>query len=185
MHKLHLIYNPNQVIEAIIERTLKKQNVLFKYDRMGLVILGQPIPELQLSKITAELGEYNIEIAKQDDANLIEQIKNCLKMVINDSEERKKKISVVLSEKLDLKYAFLSKHFVNETYTTIEKFYLMLKIEKAKELLLKKDVTVAEVALDLDYSSTSHLSRQFKNVTGLSVSQYLKLIEFRRANYKL
>ena len=180
MQKLNFIFDPEKVFQNIIGDILTKHGVLFKHSEMGQVLIGQDIPEKTLSKISKDLSNYEIEVLGQEDTNLVEKIKNCLKMMINDSSTRKKKVSSVLADKLNLKYSFLSKHFTTETFTTIEKFYLTLKVEKAKELLMRESTTVSDVALRLDYSSTSHLSRQFKNVTGLSISQYLKLIESRK-----
>lgn len=182
MHELNFIFDPKQLSQSIIGNVLKKHGVFFKHRDMGQVIIEEPLPNNLKKKILKDLRGYSIEIVGSDEISLVDKIKNLLRMMINDSEVRKEKISAVLSDRLDLKYSFLSKHFANATYTSIEKFYLMLKIEKAKELLMKKGATVTDVAFKLDYSSTSHLSRQFKNVTGLSISQYLKLIENRALN---
>ena len=166
----------------VIDDVLNKYDVFFEHSDIGQVFIKEPLNRVTKKKIIEDLAHYSIEIAGDEESSLVDQIKNCLRMMVNDTDVRKNKISAVLSDRLDLKYSFLSKHFANATYTSIEKFYLILKVEKAKELLMKKGATVSDVAFKLDYSSTSHLSRQFKNVTGLSISQYLKLIENRTLN---
>jgi AraC family transcriptional regulator len=55
-----------------------------------------------------------------------------------------------------------------------------LRTEKVKELILQTNLTLKEIAYNLHYSSVSHLSKQFKKVTGLSPSHFKKLKENRR-----
>ena len=77
-----------------------------------------------------------------------------------------------LSEKLGLPYEKLSKHFREQTGTTLEQYLILLKVEKAKELIAYGEHTLSEIAYILGYSSVQWLSTQFKKVTGYTVSQY-------------
>ena len=58
---------------------------------------------------------------------------------------------------------------------TIEKYFIKLKIEKAKELIQAKELNFTEISQHLDYSNMNYLSRQFKNETGLNMSAYKDL----------
>jgi AraC-like DNA-binding protein len=49
-----------------------------------------------------------------------------------------------------------------------------VRIEKVKELVLLENASLSEIAHDLSFSSVPHLSNQFKKVTGLTITQYLK-----------
>ena len=49
----------------------------------------------------------------------------------------------------------------------------MLRIEKAKELLLYSDKNITQVAEELGYNSIHHFSSQFKRVVGLSPKSYV------------
>ena len=51
----------------------------------------------------------------------------------------------------------------------------MLKIEKVKELLLYDELTLSEIAFQMNYSSVAYLSNQFKKVTGLTPSHFKQL----------
>ena len=51
----------------------------------------------------------------------------------------------------------------------------MLRIEKAKELIEYEELTFSQIAYELGFSNISHLSGQFKQVTGMSMSEYKKL----------
>jgi AraC-like DNA-binding protein len=65
---------------------------------------------------------------------------------------------------------------------TIEHFVILHKIERAKELLIYNELTLTEIAYHLHYSSVSHLSNQFKKVTGLTPSFFKKMQRRRRIN---
>jgi AraC-like DNA-binding protein len=45
---------------------------------------------------------------------------------------------------------------------------LLLKIERAT-LLLYNEMTLSEIAIQLNYSSVAHLSSQFKKITGYTL----------------
>ena len=47
-----------------------------------------------------------------------------------------------------------------------------LKIEKVKQLIQLRQYTFSEIGHLLDYSSVNHLSRQFKEITGESMTEY-------------
>jgi len=64
--------------------------------------------------------------------------------------------------------------------TTIEKFIILHKIERAKELLVYNELTLSEISDLLHYSSVSHLSTQFKKITGLTPSHFKALKNKRR-----
>ena len=58
---------------------------------------------------------------------------------------------------------------------TIEKFIIRQKVERAKELINYGELPMAEVAQQLGYSSPAHLSRQFRQVTGLTPTEFQRL----------
>jgi len=86
-----------------------------------------------------------------------------------DSIARK---SDYLVEKLGLSFQYLSKIFSAHEPITLEKFIILHKIERTKELIDSNDYTLSEIAFMMDYSSVQHLSTQFKNITGISVTEY-------------
>jgi len=64
---------------------------------------------------------------------------------------------------------------------TIEKYYILKKIERAKELLGSGKLTLSDIAFKLQYSSLSHLSNQFKKITGVAPSNFTR----RRSNRRI
>ena len=59
--------------------------------------------------------------------------------------------------------------------TTIEHYIIMHKIEKVKELIIYDELNLSEIAYKLHYSSVSHLSHQFKKITGLTPTYFKTL----------
>lgn len=85
-----------------------------------------------------------------------------------------------MSEKLNHSYTYLANFFSEVEATTIEQFIIALKIERIKELIIFEEDTLSEIAYKLHYSSVSHLSSQFKKVTGLTPTHFKSLKEKRR-----
>jgi AraC-like DNA-binding protein len=77
-------------------------------------------------------------------------------------------------------YTYLANLFSEVQGTTIEKFFINHKIEKVKELLVYDELNLKEIAFKLHYSSVSHLSSQFKKVTGLTPSHFKQIKQKRR-----
>ena len=63
---------------------------------------------------------------------------------------------------------------------TIEKYAILQRIEKVKELLMYDEMSLSEIADKIGYSSVQHLSQQFKKITGLTPSQFKQLKENKR-----
>lgn len=78
----------------------------------------------------------------------------------------------MLSEKLSMPYPALSKLFSSTEGITLEKYIVKQKIEKVKELITYKELTLSEIAYQLNYSSVAHLSNQFKKETGITPTEF-------------
>lgn len=62
--------------------------------------------------------------------------------------------------------------FKSATGQSVMEYYRGLKIEEAKRLIRETDLNFTQIADKLGYSSIHYFSRQFKNVTGTTPSQY-------------
>lgn len=139
----------------------------------AIVKTDQPIETDQIDK---RLKEYGFELIQGKHQELVEQIKTSLIQYVQDSEDSEKspKLSDFLSNKLHQNYSSLSSVFSENEETTIEKYLIHLKIERVKELLSYGEMTLSEIAYRLNYSSVAYLSNQFKQITGMSVTDYKK-----------
>jgi AraC-like DNA-binding protein len=68
-----------------------------------------------------------------------------------------------LADDLGQDYSMLSKLFFRKEGATIAHYFIAQKIERAKALLLYNEMTLSEIAIQLNYSSVAHLSSQLKN----------------------
>jgi AraC-like DNA-binding protein len=90
--------------------------------------------------------------------------------------------STYISDKLKQRYGYLSSVFSEVTYTSIENFILLQKMERAKQLISTDELTFTEIAYMLKYSSVAHFSNQFKGITGMTPSTFRRIIKKRREN---
>jgi AraC-like DNA-binding protein len=90
-------------------------------------------------------------------------------------KEKKIKLSAYLSQNLHYEYTYLSSLFSSVEGYTIENYFIQQRIEKVKELLAYDELTLSTIAFEMEYSSTAHLSTQFKQVTGLTPSHFKKV----------
>ncbi|MGB5978473.1 MAG: helix-turn-helix domain-containing protein, partial [Cyclobacteriaceae bacterium] len=79
-------------------------------------------------------------------------------------------------------YTYLANTFSEVKGITIQQFIILHKIEKVKELLIYDEMNLTEIAFKMHYSSVSHLSNQFKKITGLTPTFYKNLKEKRKGN---
>jgi AraC family transcriptional regulator len=142
---------------------------------LGNVLLDEKPNAIQAEKIAAALSDNGFELLDEKGSKIIEQIKNIVVNLIHHNIGDKKEnenYSVYISGKLKLDYNYLSALFSSIEGITIEKFIILQKIEKVKELLVYDELSLGEIAFNLGYSSVQHLSSQFKGVTGITPSQF-------------
>lgn len=169
----------NMVCRHCIESVLsvfRQMDLEVSSVRLGEVIVEAAEADIDMSKLKQLLEQNGFEILQDHELQLVEQIKTAvIKMIHHSDNLPEVKNSVYLSNELNLSYAYLSKLFSKHIHLTIEKYIILQKIERVKELLFYEERNLSEIAYSLGYSSVQHLSNQFKSVTGMSVSQFKKL----------
>lgn len=181
--KLFIKYMVSIRCKMLVKALLERLEIPYRSVDLGEVVLPEkPAPE-KLVKLKAALLEARLELMEDNKAILIEKIKNVVVEMVHYADEMPTvKNSVYISEKLHLDYTYLSNVFSETTGTTIEHFIISHKIEKAKELLLYNEMSLTEIAYNLNYSSVAHLSNQFKKITGLTPSFFKQLKQKKRNN---
>ena len=89
-------------------------------------------------------------------------------------------MSSYIVEDLKQDYSALSNLFSETEGITIEHYFIAQKIEKVKELLIYNELSLSEIAFQLNYSSVAHLSNQFKKTTGITPTQFKQLKDKKR-----
>ncbi|GAC1386232.1 MAG: hypothetical protein NVSMB45_15850 [Ginsengibacter sp.] len=140
---------------------------------LGEVEIKETISPAEKEKLNRQLQKFDFLLIEDKKARLIEKIKNeIINLIHYDAIPLNEKLSVFLAEKLLHDYTYLSNIFSEVEGITIEKYFILQKIEKVKELLKYDELSVSEIAYRLGYSSVGYLSSQFKKETGLSPSFY-------------
>lgn len=147
---------------------------------LGEVEIQETLTQKKQEQLRIALLKFGLELMDDKKAVLIEKIKNVIIEMIHYNDELPKiNFSDFLSQKLNYDYTYLSNLFSEVKGITIEHFIIMHKIERVKELLVYNELTLTEIAWKLHYSSVSHLSNQFKKITGLTPT-FFKSIKHQR-----
>ena len=120
-----------------------------------------------------ELNDLGFELIKDSYKALVEKIKIALIQQIEKGEAEV--ILSNLANDLGKNYSLLSKTFSKSEGMTLEKYLINLKIEKTKEYIQLNQHNFSEIAYSLNYKNSSHLAKQFKNFTGMSMSEFKNL----------
>ena len=177
--KIFIKFDFNAICRKVLEEKLIKYNIKYRVLAFGEVDILEKPDSAVLKEFTDELKEYGIDIIENQKSVLVQKIKDSIVEMIHNSELVNVKSSVYLADKLSYSYGYLSNLFSEVTYTSIENYIIMQKIEYAKQLIVSSDLNLTEIAFQLNYSSMAHLSTQFKNVTGITPSAFQRIIAKR------
>ncbi len=169
--------------KMVVKAAAEELNIPYSNVDLGFIEIDEKLSESVLEKFKAKLLKSGLEILDDKRSILIEKIKNVvIEMVHYADEFPKVNFSTYLSEKLGYDYTYLSNLFTEVKGTTIQEFIILHKIEKAKELIMYNEMSIADIAYTLNYSSAAHFSTQFKKVTGLTPSFFKKLKKQRETD---
>lgn len=172
-----LLHVKNMVCDRcilIVRQQMEQLNFAVDSITLGKVsIVPDPDPA-QLQQISSVLQVLGFELIDREKDQLIEQIKTQVIELVHysDLSALKESLMNILSQKLSKDYVYLSRLFSDGEGITIEKYIIQQKIEKVKELLEYGQLNLNEIAYQMGYSSSAHLSTQFKAVTGMPPSKY-------------
>jgi AraC-like DNA-binding protein len=148
----------------------------------GLVSMGevdfenQTLNKTELDQIQQAIEPLGFELISDKKQALIERVKTSLIELTNgDTVLDDFKLSDFITAQLKQDYHSLSHLFSSVEGITIEKYFIQLKVERIKELLVYDELSQSEIAWRLGYSSPAHLSAQFKQITGMTPSAFKKL----------
>lgn len=178
--KVYLKFDFNTICKKLLQEKLDEKKFKYRVLSFGEVDFLETISKADLEVLTNDLAAYGIEIIEDQKTALVQKIKDTLVEMVFSEEDIHVKSSVYLAEKLNHSYGYLSNLFSEVTYTSIENFLIMQRIERAKQLIVNNKLTLTEISYKLHYSSVAHLSTQFKNTTGITPSQFQKIITKRR-----
>lgn len=164
-----------------VDRELDKLGLGHKHIGLGEVTLERALSGDDKLRLQEALDALGFELIDDRRGRIIEGIKKeVIDLVHRRDNDIKTNLSDHLSRALGQDYGQLSKLFAEVEGTTLEKYFIAQKIERVKELLVYDELSLAEIAQLLHYSSAAYLSNQFKKVTGLTPSHFKALGQERR-----
>lgn len=165
------------VREEMVNLGLEVQKI-----KLGEVIVNGSSDTINFNALEEVLEENGFELIDDKKARAIEKVKNVVVELIHQGEGNSINVnsSDLIAERVGLDYNYLSGLFSSLESMTIERYIILQRIERVKELLVYNELTLSEIAWKIGYSSVQHLSNQFKKVTGLTPSHFKKIKEDKR-----
>ena len=167
--------------KMVVKSELEKLGLSLLSVDLGEVETTDAITSLKKEEISKHLKLFGFELIDDKKSITIDKIKTIIiDLVHHKNNDLKINLSELLSQELHQDYTTLSNLFSEVENTTIEKYFIHQKIEKVKELIVYDEHSLSEIADSLNYSSVSHLSNQFKKVTGFSPTYFKNLKSVKR-----
>ena len=150
------------------------KNISITHIALGEVMLEYEDKSYSLESLEAIFMDLGFACIKDPEVEIVEKTKVAAVELIHESLNNNSLIrnSEYISEKLQLPYDKISRVFSKVTGQKLEKVIILLKIEKAKELLCRDEYNVSEIAYMMDYSSVQYFSNQFKKTVGVTISAF-------------
>ena len=131
---------------------------------LGEVVVAGSLSDGQRAELSSALHRMGFELLRDPRQQTVDRIKTAvIEFVHYRRGAPSVNLSAYLADRIGADYSALSKLFSESAGTTIE---------RAKELLFYGEMTLAEIARELNYSSAAYLSSQFKATTGMTPTQF-------------
>jgi len=165
----------------VVKNELEKLGHQPLHITLGEALLNNEMTDSEKETLDQNLKSLGFEIIDDKKSRLIAQIKSSIIEIVHQQNgDLKSNLSDYLSHRLHHDYTYLSNLFSQVEGTTIEKYLIAQKIEKVKELLVYDELSLSEIATQMNYSSVAYLSNQFKKVTGLTPTYFKNIKENKR-----
>ena len=139
------------------------------YVELGDVELKETLEKPDLERLNKVMELHGFEIIDDRKSRVTEKVKNLIiELIYSKNNFIKTNLSEYIAQEVGNDYSYISSLFSQQESITIEHYYILQKIERVKELLVYDELNLNEIASLLHYSSASHLTRQFKKMTGLT-----------------
>lgn len=182
LHKLHVRNMVCDRCRSAVRRLLDDEGIRATYVNLGEVGLAKGLSAGQRERLAARMAEIGFELIDDKRVRTVERVKHLLQQHVQGDamQRRKEKLSIWLARDMAMEYSGLSKLFSQVEATSIERYHNLLRLERAKELLVYDELSLTEIADRLGYSSVQHLSNQFAQFVGHSPSHFKRIGSERR-----
>lgn len=166
--------------KMVVRDKLNELGIKFLSVNLGEIEIEDNVSNAKQLQLAVSLKASGLELMEDKKSQLIKKTKEVvIEMIYSMDEMPPEKFSNYLSARLGEDYTYLATLFSETEAITIAHFILLHKVERVKELIVYDKLNLTEIAWKLNYSSVSHLSQQFKKVTGLTTT-YFKMLKIKR-----
>lgn len=132
-----------------------------------------------IAELCGQLSTYSINksVSLKNEKNIYSEIKNYVKINI-----QKKLTASDVSQYFGYNRQYLSKCFKNIVGVSLKEYILQQKIEAANSFLTDTNMTVTEIALQLNFSNVCNFSRTYKQITGFTPIEYRESYDAKLIN---
>ncbi|AKD05170.1 AraC family transcriptional regulator [Pontibacter korlensis] len=179
------IYIKNMVCDRckrVVAEELQKLGYAVLQVGLGEAEIATESDDVDMEQLRDVLENNGFELLDDRKTQLIEKVKLAIIELIHQAGEQDLHINTsdYIAEKVGLDYNYISSLFSSFEGITIEKYLILQRVERVKELLVYDELSLKEIAYKLGYSSVAHLSSQFKKVTGLTPSHFKQVKSAKR-----
>jgi len=159
---------------SVVKEGITKLGFQIASISLGKLTLTKKVDDERLMVIESFLNKSGFELISNKQTRIVKQAKAVIAEVFSREikADAHMKFSSLLSEKLNMNYDSISSLFTQSEGITLEKYIITKRLEKVKELLVYTELTLTDIAYFTGFSSINHLSRQFKELTGLAPSHF-------------
>lgn len=166
----------------VLQEKLEEAGFSVQKIELGELWLSEPVDESGYRQLLSVIRNNGFDLINDENSRIVERIKQLIIQQVRSGKALEGNLSDFLSGQLHKDYQQLSRLFSAVEGKSIERYFILQKIERAKELIVYDEKSLGEIALELDYSSQQHFSRQFKKETGLSPSHFKEIKENKRTS---
>ena len=162
----------------VVREELEKLGLDIRSVVLGEAVIAPGRNSIDITAIKRVLNTNGFDIVNDRKAKTVEKIKNAIIRLVHRHEgleDFEMNYSEYLVREVNAGYHHISTLFSSIEGITIEKYIILQKIERVKELLKYGELTLSEIAYQMGYSSVAHLSTQFKKITGLTPSSFKQM----------
>ncbi len=179
--KLYIRYDIHTSCKIILQEQLDKLQLPYTLTGLGEIEIKETISAEKYKELETNLAKYAIEIIDDPKNVFTQKIKDAIvEMVYLEEALPAIKTSAYLTKKLNKSYNYISGIFSEVTFTSIQNYIVLQKVERAKQEIIEGKDTLTEIAWKLNFSSVAHLSNDFKKITGLTPSSFQRIIKKRQ-----
>ena len=155
-----------------VTELLTRLGIEIDHIALGEAHIVGALSDEQMEQVKAGLHHIGFELIEDPEAQTVADIKRAVVSLVRADRPLSTTLSAALSAKLGGDFAAMSRTFAAHEGRTIEKFFLLQRMEYVKELLQYGERSLKEIAWQTGFSSVAHLSRQFKQLTGMTPTAY-------------